>query len=115
MSNDVIENKVECNESKEISLETIAKILPKGIRLRGLWEYSFVDTIIANIDINEKVILYIVKNDNRIEYYSVQVMQEKFDLKTLYDKLLRKFYNNLSEEEKIFIYRYARIKEGIED
>lgn len=105
--------------SKEINLDLLnilIELLPPKIKLLDIWEYEFVGTL--RIDITKEVTMTVYQfiwNGGTVCYFSRDLVQEKFNIINLHKKILKKQFRNLSEEEKLYLFRYYRFEEKIND
>lgn len=93
------------NENKTEELLKIMNLIPFKIYLTDSWDYQYIGKQLVELNKKESITTYIFKwNDNGNSYYTLEMVNEKFDLLSLPKKLLKKTFGRLSEEEKLFLH-----------
>lgn len=108
--------------SEEINLDLLnilVGLLPAKIKLIDLWPFEYQGKITVQLTSKESIDVYQFTNANVpnsiLHNFSREVVQEKFNILDLHTKILRKRYRDISEEEKLYLYRYYCFVEKIND
>lgn len=93
-------------ENKNEELLKIMNLIPLKMHLTDSWDYQYIGKQLVELNKKESITTYVFKwNDSgNNNYYTLEMVNEKFDLLSLPKKLLSKRFNNLTEQEKQFLH-----------
>lgn len=97
-------------------LLVLASILPIGIKLNkpgSFWDYSFakVGSVSLYVGKPDETIYVFCDNDNLTINVSLEVMQDMFDIDNLHKRILKKRYNETTNQERFYLHRYYNLIE----
>lgn len=103
------------SEVEEDQLLELIKMLPQGIVLFSTWAYQYHDIVQADLGDDVSINLYVFKwgDIDCTSYFSLRMVQEKFDILNLHKRILSKSREGLTQHEVSYLYRYFKKKEMI--
>lgn len=90
-------------------LLVLASILPIGLKLNK--PGSLVGSVSLYVGKPDETIYVFCYNDNLTINVSLEVMQDMFDIDNLHKRILKKRYNETTNQERFYLHRYYNLIE----